>query len=125
VRSQRGQVLILMVAAVFVLTLGVSVFGALGKALLGKGRYQRAADLAAVSAARAMRDDFSGLFEPPFDGTGRANPRHLEKHEYLSRARRAALEIADQNGADAQAVRVEFPDARSFAPVRVSVRLIG
>ena len=38
---------------------------------------QRAADLAAVSAARSMRDDFERLFEPPCRRP--ANPRHLEK----------------------------------------------
>jgi soluble lytic murein transglycosylase-like protein len=50
---------------------------------------------------------------------GRPNSRHLEVAEYLVRARAAASETARRNGvADAG---VEFPDARSMAPVRVRV----
>ena len=124
-RGERGQILVLLLGAVFVLVFGLGVLGALGKALLGKGRYQRAADLAAVSAARSMRDDFTRLFEPAVDERGEPNPRHLEKSEYLSRARRTAVEIARLNGADADAVEVEFPDVDSFAPIRVRVALRG
>ena len=69
-----GQTLVLLVGAVFVLAFGLGVLGAFGKALLGKGRYQRAADLAAVSAARSMRDDFTRLFEPAVDERGEPNP---------------------------------------------------
>ena len=69
----------LLVGAMFVLALGMGVLGAFGRALLGRGRQQRAADLAAVSAARSMRDDFTRLFEPALDEGGRPNPRHLEK----------------------------------------------
>src|SRR2546428_7116684 len=88
--SQPGQALILLVGAVFALMLGVGVLGALGKALLGKGRYQRAADLAAVSAARAMRDDFGRLFLPSTKPDGLRNPDHLEKTDYMRRARSTA-----------------------------------
>jgi hypothetical protein len=123
--SELGQTLVLLVGAVFVLVFGIGVLGALGKALLGKGRYQRAADLAAVSAARSMRDDFTRLFEPAVDELGRPNPRHLEKSEYLSRARDTAIEIARLNEAEPAAVRVGFPDGRSIAPLRVRVRLVG
>jgi hypothetical protein len=123
--SELGQTLVLLLGAMFVLVFGIGVLGALGKALLGKGRYQRAADLAAVSAARSMRDDFTRLFEPPVDAVGRPNPRHLEKSEYLSRARDTAVEIARLNGADAEKVDVRFPDVASFAPLRVRVALRG
>ena len=78
-RRDEGQTLVLLLGAVFVLVFGLGVLGALGKALLGKGRYQRAADLAAVSAARSMRDDFTRLFEPAVDERGEPNPRHLER----------------------------------------------
>jgi hypothetical protein len=115
----------MLLGALFALVLGLGVLGAFGKALLAKGRYQRAADLAAVSAARSMRDDFARLFEPAFDERGRPNPRHLEKSEYLERARRTAVEYAALNGADARSVAVAFPDARSFAPLRVRVTLHG
>jgi hypothetical protein len=124
-RCERGQTLVLLVGAIFVLALGLGVLGAFGKALLGRGRQQRAADLAAISAARSMRDDFTRLFEPAFDERGRPNPRHLEKSEYLARARATAEEIAAENGADASGVAVEFPDGRSFAPLRVRVTLNG
>ena len=104
------------------LVFGLGVLGALGKALLGKGRYQRAADLAAVSAARSMRDDFTRLFEPALDERGQPNPRHLEKGEYLARARGTAVEIAGLNGADARRGRGRVPRRGSFAPLRVRVR---
>jgi hypothetical protein len=105
-----------------VLMLGVGVFGALGKALLRKGRYQRAADLAALSAARSMRDDFERLFEPPVID-GRPNPYQLPKTLYLERARAAALRFGAENGATLRPADVRFPDARSIAPVRVEVRV--
>ena len=44
-----------------------------------KGRHQRAADLAAVSAAQVMRDLYPRLFEPPFLEPDVPNPRHLEE----------------------------------------------
>src|SRR4030095_5450898 len=97
-RGERGQTLVMLLGAVFVLVFGLGVLGALGKALLGKGRYQRAADLAAVSAARSMRDDFARLFEPAFDERGQPNPRHIEKGEHLARAPRAAGEIRKTDG---------------------------
>jgi hypothetical protein len=123
--SELGQALVLLLAAALVLMLLLGVLGAFGKALLGKGRYQRAADLAAVSAARSMRDDFSRLFEPALDGRGRPNPRHLEKSRYLARAREAAVEVARLNGATVRPGDVSFPDERSLAPVRVRVRVAG
>jgi D-alanyl-D-alanine carboxypeptidase-like protein len=116
---------VLLVGAALVPVFGLGVLGAFGKALLGKGRYQRAADLAAVSAARSMRDDFSRLFEPAFDARGSPNPRHLEKHCYLARAKAAAVEVARLNGATARSSHVSFPDERSLAPVRVRVRVAG
>ena len=124
-RAERGQLLVLLIGIVFVLLLGIGVLGALGKALLGKGRYQRAADLAAVSAARSMRDDFGRLFEPPLDSRGLRNPLHLEKSAYLARARTTAIDIAAMNGVSARTVEVAFPDRESFAPLRVRVRLVG
>ena len=120
--SQRGQALILALGAAFVLMLGTSVLAALGGALTHKGRLQRATDLAAVSAARSMRNDFDRLFEPPVID-GRPNPRHLSKALYLERARAAALRFGAANGAPLRAVDVRFPDAGSIAPVRVEVRV--
>ncbi len=122
---ERGQAFVLLVAALLALALGVGALGALGRALLGKGRMQRAADLAAVSAARSMRDDFPRLFEPPVDRAGRPNSRHLEKDRYLERAQRTAVEVARLNGASLIRSDVDFPDHTSFAPVRVRVQMRG
>ena len=45
---------------------GAVVLFAFGNALGAKGRYQRAADLAAISAGQVMRDLYPRLFEAPF-----------------------------------------------------------
>ena len=85
--SEHGQALILALGVLFVLMLGGSVLFLFGSALAGKGRAQRAADLAALSAARAMRDDLNRLFEPArIDG--RRNPFHLSAARYLARGAR-------------------------------------
>jgi soluble lytic murein transglycosylase-like protein len=124
-RAEAGQALVLFVGCLLVLALGASVLGAFGKAFLTRQRQQSAADLAALSAARSMRDDFARLFEPSVLPDGRTNRTHLEKRQYLDRARRAAVRYAVENGARLEAVAVAFPDERSFAPVRVRVRLRG
>jgi hypothetical protein len=112
----RGQMLVLLAGAAVVLLLFVGVLGALGQALLGRGRLQRAADLAAVSAARSMRDDFPRLFD--------RSPQGLSKAVYLERARAAAIAVARSNGVALDADDdVEFPDGRSFAPTRVRVSI--
>jgi hypothetical protein len=107
--------LIALAGAAVVLLLFVGVLGALGKALLGRGRLQRAADLAAVSGARSMRDDFPRLFD--------RGPSGLSKAAYLARARIAAVEAGRANGAPVRASDVEFPDRDSFAPTRVRVSI--
>ena len=119
--SHRGQALIVALGAMFVVMLGAGALAALGGALAQKGRLQRATDLAALSAARAMHDDFARLFEPPFID-GRANLRHLSRAAYLSRARAAALEGARHNGLELAPGDVSFPDG-GWAPVRVKVKV--
>ena len=121
-RSARGQALIVALGVMFVVMLGAGILAALGGALAQKGRLQRATDLAALSAARSMRDDFTRLFEPAMIG-GRVNPRHLERAAYLARARAAALEAARHNGLRLVAGDVSFPDGGSGAPVRVKVEV--
>jgi hypothetical protein len=113
--------LVALAGAAVVLLLTVGVLAALGKALLGRGGAQRAADLAAISAARAMRDDFPRLFEPPLLAHRGPNPRHLSKAAYLEDARAAALEAASANGVPAAEAVISFPDGTSFAPARVRV----
>ena len=111
--------------ALTIVALSLGVLAPLGSALLHRGRLQRAADLAALSGARRMHDDFERLFEPALDEAGRPNALHLDRRRYLERARAAVLTAARLNGADAASARVEFPDGASFAPTRVMVRLGG
>jgi hypothetical protein len=101
------------------------VLAAFGSALGGKGRHQRAVDLAAVSGARAMRDAYPRLFEPALLRPGVPNPRHLGRGEYLALARRAAIAAGRRNGVDARRLVVRFDDPDSFAPTRVSVAIRG
>jgi len=98
---------------------------AIAGAVTGKGRVQRAADLAAISAARSMRDDLPRLLSPPTLPNGLPNPLHMEKLVYLLRAREAAFEAAKANGVAAGRLRVSFPDQLSFAPVRAKTSVIA
>jgi hypothetical protein len=123
VDRQEGQALPgVLGLAIVVVALGLAL-AAFGGALTGKARAQRAADLAAVSAARVMRDDFDRLFVPATLPDGFRSPRHLSREEYLSRAREAAREAVRRNGGEGAAIRVRFPDRESFAPLRVRVTL--
>ena len=54
-REERGQASLMMLALVGALLVGAVVLFGLGNALGAKGRYQRAADLAAITAAQVMR----------------------------------------------------------------------
>jgi hypothetical protein len=123
-RSARGQASLMMLAVVGALLLGTLVLFGFGNALGAKGRHQRAADLAAVSAAQVMRDLYPRLFEPPFIEPDVPNPRHLEQGEYLQLARAAAVRGARRNGARVKPDDVTFPGA-GFAPTRVTVQVRG
>ena len=104
--------------------LGALVLTAFGQALGGKSRHQRAADLAAVSAAGSMRRDYPRLFEPAVLENGVANPRHLSTAAYEARARALAIRAARRNGVRVMPSDVSFPGG-SFAPTRVTVRTRG
>ncbi|HEX6583085.1 MAG TPA: transglycosylase SLT domain-containing protein [Thermoleophilaceae bacterium] len=123
-RGERGQASLMMLAVVAALLVGAVVLFAFGNALGAKGRHQRAADLAAVSAAQVMRDLYPRLFEPPFIEPDVPNPRHLEQETYLELARAAAARGAQRNGVSIRAADVSFP-AAGFAPTRVTVRVRG
>lgn len=71
---ERGQALPLLLGLGAAVLAGVLVLGAFGQALGAKSRHQRAADLAAVSAARTMREDYPRLFEPAVLEDGEINP---------------------------------------------------
>src|SRR3954453_8339901 len=105
-RGESGQALILVVGGIFVLLAGALALVAIAGAITGKGRVQRAADLAAISAARSMRDDLSRLLSPARLPDGSANPRHIEKGTYLTRARGAAIAAARGNGVSAAHLRI-------------------
>jgi transglycosylase-like protein with SLT domain/D-alanyl-D-alanine carboxypeptidase-like protein/putative Flp pilus-assembly TadE/G-like protein len=117
-KRQAGQALPLALGGALALIAAALVLVAIAGAITGKGRLQRAADLAAISAVRSMRDDLSRLLSPARLPSGSPNPRHIEKAEYLARAREAAIAAAKANGVSARRLRVTFPDADSFAPVR-------
>jgi len=117
-RGQDGQALPLVLGGAFALIVAALALVAIAAAITGKGRAQRAADLAAISAARSMRDDLPGLLSPSRLPNGATNPRHIERASYLARARVAATAAAKANGVSAARLRVSFPDADSFAPVQ-------
>lgn len=118
VAAESGQAVPLVLGATFALIFCTLILAAFGGAVSGKARVQRAADLAALSAARSMRDDFERLFVPVRRADGRPNPDHLDKGEYLDRARAAAVEAARRNGVDPARLRIAFPGAGEFAPLR-------
>ena len=123
--AQSGQAALLSLGVVAALLAGTLVLFGFGEALGIRGKHQRAADLAAVSAAQVMRDNYSRLFEPPFLRAGVPNPRHLSTAAYLALARAAAQRGVRRNGVPARAVAsVSFPGA-GFAPTRVTVSLSG
>jgi hypothetical protein len=119
-----GQASLLMLGVVGALLVGAALLFAFGNALGVKGRYQRAADLAAISAAQVMRDLHPRLFEPPFIEPDVPNPRHLEEAEYRELAVAAAVRGAERNGVSLRASDVSF-GGTAFAPTRVTVRVRG
>jgi hypothetical protein len=116
--AERGQATVLVLGVAAALLLGALVLGAIAKGIGTQGTQQRAADLAALAAAKTMHASYSRLFEPPVLD-GRRNRAHLEPAQYMAMGRRAALITARRNGA--RSVAVSFPDAKTFAPVRVRV----
>jgi len=117
--GERGQATILVLGGCFALLAGALALVAIAGAVTGKGRVQRAADLAAISAARSMRDDLPRLLAPPTLPDGAPNPRRISKVLYLQRAEIAATDVAKANGVAPRRLDVVFPDRDSFAPVRV------
>jgi hypothetical protein len=99
---------------------GALVLFGFGQALGARGHSQRAADLAAVSAAQVMRRNFTRLFEPAVLEGGVPNSRYLSSPAYVALARAAALRGARRNGVQQRRVAVAFDESR-FAPTRVTV----
>ncbi len=117
-RQEHGQALLILVGALAAVLVGAFVLGAVARGVGVQGGDQRAADLGALSGARAMRAVYYRLFEPATIA-GRPNPRHLERGEYLRRGRAAARATAASNGA--HAISVAFPDGDEMAPIRIRV----
>jgi soluble lytic murein transglycosylase-like protein len=124
VRGERGQALLLMLGVVAAALVGTLVLVAFGQVLGGKSRHQRAADLAAVSAAHRMSDDYFRLFEPATLPNGLPNPHHLSTADYLARARSAAVRAGERNDVRVGLTDVTFPGG-GFAPTQVRVRTRG
>ena len=120
--GESGQALVALVGLLAATAALVLALVAVGGAATAKGRAQRAADLAALSAARSMRDDFGRLFVPARGPDGRPDPRHLPRAEYLRRATQAARDAAQRNGLSPGSLEVGFPERGSIAPLRVEVR---
>src|SRR4051812_9645752 len=119
--AEAGQALLLMLGALTAVLVGATVLGGVAQAIGRRGDSQRAADLAALAAARALRTAYPRVFEPAEIG-GRPNAAHLERDAYVGLGRRLAIDTARRNGADD--VEVEFPGA-ALAPVRMRVRVRG
>jgi hypothetical protein len=97
-RAERGQALLLWVATLLAVLGAAFVIGAVSRGLGARADHGSAADLAALAGARAMRDAYPHLFEPPLVH-GRPNPFHIEREEYLMVGRRVAEATARRNGA--------------------------
>ena len=123
--GRRGQALPALLGAGLILILAALALAAIGGAATGKGRVQRAADLAALSAARSMRDDVPRLLAPPRLPGGAPNPRHLSRADYLDRARLAAVDAARRNEVDPARLRIAFPDAAANPPLHARATVLG
>src|ERR671916_3354179 len=110
-RGQSGQAAVLLLGVVAALFVGTLVLAGFGQALGAKGRHQRAADLAAMSAARVMRTAYPRLFEPAFLAPGVLNPRHLPERRYRALGKAAAVRAAQRNGVRLRAEDVTYPGA--------------
>ena len=121
--DQRGQALVAVLLVGLLIAVAGAFLFAYGQAMGARGRHQRIADLAAISAARVMRTSYPRLFEPPVLPDGIPNPNYMSKPQYLALARAAAGSAAVRNGIRLGFGDVTFPDLFSFAPTRVKVTL--
>ncbi|MEK6252238.1 MAG: transglycosylase SLT domain-containing protein, partial [Actinomycetota bacterium] len=124
-RAAAGQALPAVMGGVAILLIAALAMVSIAGALTGKGRLQRSADLAALSAARSMRDDMPRVTAPPRLPNGAPNPAHIDRAIYLARARDAAFGAARANDTDPARLRVYFPDASAFPPLRVRVTVLA
>jgi len=123
--AESGQAIVLLLGLAGALVTGTLILGAIGQGLTGKGRHQRAADLASISAAHAMRDAYPRLLEPPYLRSGAANPRHLDRDEFVALAEAAAVRGARKNGFTLTAGDVRLSGGDGLAPLRVRAVVSG
>src|SRR5512132_3530500 len=114
----------MMLAVIGVVLAGSLLLFTFANALGARGRHQRAADLAAISAAQVMRDLYPRLFEAPFLEPGVWNPRHLDEDEYRAAAVAAAVRGGRRNGVAVRPDDVTFGGS-AFGATRVTVRVRG
>jgi soluble lytic murein transglycosylase-like protein len=119
--AEAGQALPVVLAAAASILIVALVLTLLAATTTGASRLQRAADLAAVSAARSLRDDHPRLFEPARLPGGAPNPRHLSVAEYERRASAAARLALERNGVSPGRAVVSFPAYDPPTRVRVAV----
>jgi hypothetical protein len=119
--DERGQALMLMLGLMLAVVAGAALLGAIASGLGAQQEHRGAADLAALAGAETMRVAQPRLFEPAELDHGVANPRHLERSDYLALARRAAMVTAQRNGA--RHIAVAFLDASALAPTRIAVTI--
>jgi len=96
-RSERGQASIVVVGGLVAVVLGALVLGLVARGGGREARAQRAADLGALAAARAMHDSYSRLFEPVFADREPPGANHLGRAEYLALGRAAGERVARAN----------------------------
>src|SRR4029079_17875715 len=73
--AEQGQALPLVAGALAAVLLGAAVLGRVAHLIGVRRERERAADLAALAGARAMRDAYDRVFAPPEIGGG-ARPPH-------------------------------------------------
>jgi hypothetical protein len=117
-RGERGQALLVLVAAACAVLVAALVLGAVARGIGAQGRNQRAADLAALAGGRAMRANLDRLLAPA-SVDGRPNALRLARTAYLALAREGAVATARRNGAER--IAVSFPDGTDAAPTRIRV----
>ena len=124
-RDESGQALPLALGGCFVLIAAAIALVAIAGAVTGKGRAQRAADLAAISAVRSMRDDLRSSSRRRACRTARrTRPTSGSRPTWSGRATPPSPP-ARRNEVDPSHLRVAFPDRSSFAPVRAKATVVG
>jgi Transglycosylase SLT domain/D-alanyl-D-alanine carboxypeptidase len=106
---------VLLVGILLAVVIGGLLLGVYARAVGVRSDEQRAADLAALAGARALRDVYPRVFE--------IGPSHLSRAEYEAIGRRVAGETAARNGAPDAVIDYPHPDV--FAPVVIRVRVDG